>query len=202
MDSQTVYNPERVSKLQKISTRFHSHAAVGDRIVMGIEDDPAMPPKYRGTGGRPEGTIVKIKNEGMSNASLRVRMDDQRMCDLHPYTLDAEKVWEFTESSWPSVLARANPETAYRGSAASDASGEIASLRQQLDEMRSNLQRERTEDGEFRNALIESMAQITGEVASTNKDAKFSRVFQQEFRGAKPVRAQDGMFDSDIEDDY
>ena len=101
-----VYDPERVSRLSKISTKFHAHAAVGDRIVLGVDGDDQMPARYRSSAGRPGGVVTKIKNEGTENATLRVQMDEGRTVDLHPYQLDGGKIWEFDESSWPKVLAR------------------------------------------------------------------------------------------------
>lgn len=193
-----MYEPERVSRLAQISTKFHAHAAVGDRIVLGIQGDDQMPAKYRG-GNRPEGTIVKIKNEGSENSTLRVQLDSGKRIDLHPYHLAGDRVWEFTDDSWDKVLARSNPEQAqasYRGSSSND---EILAMRQQLSSMQQNFDREMAEAKSFNNALVESIAQITGEIASGNPNAKFSSVFQEEYRGmAKQHKAS--PFDSDMDD--
>ena len=43
--------------------------------------------------------------------------------------------------------------------------------------------RESAEHKQFNSALVESIAQITGEVSKGNPDARFSKVFQEEYKG-------------------
>lgn len=196
-----VYDPERLSKLSQISTKFHAHAAVGDEIVLGIEGDSEMPAKYRGA--RPEGIITKIKYQGTEKAVLRIALKDSgRNIDIPPYNVSGEGVWEFKDSTWPKVLARANPganNNAYRSSGSKD--NEIASLRNQLHEITQRYDRESAENKQFNSALVDSIAQITGEVYRGNPDAKFSKVFQEEYRGMSKAQKEASPFDSDMSDD-
>ena len=50
-------------------------------------------------------------------------------------------------------------------------------------------------------ALVDSIAQITGEVYRGNPDAKFSKVFQEEYRGMSKAQKEASPFDSDMSDD-
>ena len=195
-----MYDPDRVSRLAQISTKFHAHAAVGDEVHLGIDGDDQMPAKYRG-GARPTGTIVRIKNEGSENSTLRVQMEGSgRMVDLHPYTVAGDRVWEFTDRAWEKVLARSNPQAAeskYRGSAAGN--DDIFAMRKQMTEMSQRFDREMAESKNFNNALVESIAQITSDIETANPGkSKFSAVFNQEFRSMQKNR-EASPFDSDME---
>lgn len=189
-----VYDPERVARLSQISTKFHAHAAVGDTILLGIEGDDHMPTKYRGA--RPQGTIVKIKKEGSPDSTLRVQLDSGKQVDLHPFHLAGDRVWEFTDASWANVLSRSSSKPqaqAYRGSG-----DDMGTMRQQLSDMSQRFDREMAEAKSFNSALVESIAQLTGEIQQTNPNARFSKVFQEEYRGMS--RAHASPFDSDMED--
>ena len=202
-----VFSPDRVSRLAKISTKFHAHAAVGDRVVLGIKGDDQMPARYRNAATRPSGTIVKIKNEGTERATLRVQLDTGRNVDLLPYQLDGGRVWEFAESSWPKVLARSRgtdaASSSYRGSSPGD---DLSQMRQQMNDMTQRFDRQMAEQQTFSNALVESIAQITGEMQQSNPGkGGFSKVFQEEYRGMnKRVKEEGPVFDSDIgsDDEY
>ena len=197
--SQT-YNPERIAKLAEISCKFTAHAAVGDEILLGIEGDEMMPAKYRGA--RPTGTIIKIKNEGTENATLRVQMSNGKLVDLPPFNVDGAKVWEFKDSTWEKVLARngMGGGDKYKGSSTSSPNDEVLALRQQMSQMTQRFDEKMAQSEQFNHALVESIAQITGEVAQANPGAKFSRVFQQEYKGMSKSQGE-SPFDSDIEDD-
>ena len=203
MSSKT-YDPERVSKLAEIATKFTSHAMVGDEIVLGIAGDPEMPARYR-SGARPKGVITRIKNEGTEHATLRVHLDTGKTIDLAPHNISGERVWEFTDASWAKVLTRSEPASkkssseAYRGSASGN---DLTSLREQLSSLSAKYDRDMAEAKEFNSALVDSIAQITGEVVQTNPNAKFSRVFQSEFKGMSKNAKEASPFDSDIEEEY
>ena len=196
-----VYDPKRVARLAQISTKFHSHAAVGDEVHLGIEGDDQMPASYRGA--RPTGTIVKIKNEGSESSTLRVQMKNGRTVDLHPFTVAGDRVWEFTDKSWEKVLARNQPEapstkdTEYRGSSKMD---EVALMRKEMQNMSQRFDREMAETKHFNNALVESIAAITGEIEAVNPSAKFSKCFRQEYKGMKHSK-EPSPFLSDMESD-
>lgn len=198
-----VYDTNRVQKLAQISTKFHAAAAVGDRIRLGIDGDDQMPAKYRGSGSRPEGTIIRIKDEGTERSTLRVRMDNGHVTDLHSYSLAGDRVWEFTDDAWPNVLARNNPQAAteskFRGSGGD--SNELATMSRQLHEMQQKFDRTVAEQQSFSHALVDSIAQITGEIQQTNPNAKFSKVFQEEYRGMSKQMKKESPFLSDIESD-
>ena len=198
------YDPERIARLAEISCKFTAHAAVGDEILLGIDGDEMMPAKYRGS-SRPSGTIIKIKNEGMENATLRVQMDTGKIVDLPPFNVDGAKVWEFKDSSWEKVLARngmgAAGDSKYKGSSGGTSSNDdVVALRQQMSQMTQRFDEKMAQSEQFNHALVESIAQITGEVAQANPSAKFSRVFQQEYKGMSKNQ-EASPFDSDIEDD-
>jgi hypothetical protein len=188
-----MFDPDRVSRLAQISTKFHAHAAVGDTFYLGIEGDSEMPAKYRGA--RPHGVITKIKNEGSENSTIRGLLDDGRQVDLHPYTVDSSRLWEFDDAGWEKVYARANPKPAYRGSA----TDEVSSLRAQLAEVTQRFDKASAESKKMNNAMVEAIAQITNEISSTNKNAKFSKAFQEEYRGMSKGLEQ-SPFDSEMSD--
>ena len=198
MSGSGVYDSERVNRLAEISTKFHAHAAVGDTIKLGIEGDDQMPARYRGK--RPTGTIVRIKNEGTEYSTLRVQLDTGRQIDIHPYQLGGDKVFEFDDKSWENVLARSNPkasEAAYRGSSGDI---EISTMRQQMHDMRQEINRRNAESDNFQSAIVDAMAQITGEMNEYNPKAKFSKVFQEEYRSSQK-NMDETPFHSDFEDD-
>lgn len=193
----SVYDPERVSRLAQISTKFHAHAAPGDKIHLGIEGDDQMPAKYRGN--RPTGTVVKVKNQGTEHSTLRVQLDgSNRQIDLHPFQIAGDRVWEFTEDTWPKVLARSNPDAAQRAYRGSSGNDEIASMRKQMAEMTHRFDKEMAEAKNFNNALVESMHQLTGEIVQVNPNANFSKVFREEYKGMSRHR-EASPFDSDME---
>ena len=192
------YETDRVQRLREISCKFHAHAAVGDKVVLGIQGDKMMPPSYRGS-ARPTGVITRIKKEGREDSTLRVQLDSGRSVDLFPYTIDGGRVWEFAEETWPKVLARTQRQenSTYRGAASGE--GEITQLRAQLAELTQRYDRDVAETRNFNNALVESVAQVTGEIAQINPSARFSKTFQEEYRGAS--RAAPSPFLSDMESD-
>lgn len=197
-----IYDAERVGKLKEISCKFTAHAMVGDTIHLGISGDELMPASYRGS--RPTGTITRIKHQGTEHATLRVQLESGKTIDLHPYSIDGAKVWEFTDESWEKVIRRTNKGGGkYRSSSASeDNVQEIEQLRNELSKLSSKYDREMAEAKHFNSALVESLAQITNEVADTNPNAKFSHQFQQEYKGMSKEQASpfDSDFDSDGDD--
>lgn len=196
-----LYDPDRVSRLAQISTRFHAHARVGDEVQLGIDGDDQMPAKYRGAGNRPVGTIVGIKNEGTEDSTLRVQLTSGRNVTLLPHQLSGERVWEFTDRSWPNVLSRsqagAQGDTAYRGAASK--ADDLSKLRQEMADMSQRFERELAEAKGFRGAIVESIASMTNEISQTNPDARFSRTFQEEYRGVH--KSNPSPFDSDYDSD-
>lgn len=195
-----VYAADRLARLAQISTKFHAHAMVGDEILLGIEGDDQMPTRYRG-GARPTGTIVKVKNEGTEQSTLRVQMDSGRMVDLHPYSVAGDRVWEFSDRSWSKVLARSNPEVAektYRGSSGSSGNDDLASMRKQMNDMAQRFDQEMAEAKNFNNALVESIHAISNDIRKVDPNAKFASTFATEYAGMRKTR-EVSPFDSDME---
>ena len=196
-----LYDPDRVSKLKTIQTRFGSYARVGDRILLGIRGDPALPASYRGAQGQPQGTIVKIKNEGTPGAILRVKLDGEKYgkssVTLYPHQLSGDKVWEFADDTWEHVKARAQQPQGYRGSA--DSTDEVSTLRAQLDTVMREFQSYKSSTSNWKEAVVDSLHHMSNEIAYRNPDAKFSKVFTEEYRAVG--KKQPSPFDSDMSDD-
>ena len=73
-----------------------------------------------------------------------------------------------------------------------------------MNDMTQRFDRQMAEQQTFSNAIVESIAQITGEMQQANPDYRgFSKVFQEEYRGMnKRVKEEGPVFDSDIGSDY
>jgi hypothetical protein len=194
----SMYDSDRVNRLAEISTKFTTAARVGDEIQFGIDGDKHMPAKYRGT-ERPKGVITRIKNEGTPNATLRVQLEKSgRSIDVHPFSIDGGRVWEYTDKGWNKVMARNGlGDATYKGTAASN---ELTSLRQEMSAMSQKFESEMAAAKEFQSALVESIAAMTGEIVQTNPEAKYSSTFQREYKGQSRMAREESLFDSDFED--
>lgn len=200
----SVFDPERVSRIAEISTKFHSHAQVGDEIVLGIQGDDQMPARYRNGDTRPMGVITNIRNAGRPDSVLTVKLESGPQVKLLPYQLGGDRIWEFSERSWPQVFKRSqqksrHSEPEYRANSAVDGS-EIEALRNQIEAMQTAYQRNSAEHNDFKNAMIDAISQLTSDIARASPDnAHFSNVFNSEFRSAKSSMVE--PFDSDYESD-
>lgn len=193
---QAAFDSDRVQRVKQIAEKFHAAAQIGDRVMLGYAGDASMPQAYRGS-ARPVGTITKIKHAGTSDAILKVQLDTGHSTTLTPYTcLDPYRGWEWTDEQWKDVLTRqgGGEDSKYKSStSAKDV--EIASLRGELARMQA-------EGKNFHRGVVEALAQLTSEVSKTNPDAKFSKVFREEYKSMSKKRAESNpLYNSDLDSD-
>ena len=196
------YDADRVSHLKEIMPKFVAHARPNDRILMGLRDDPSYP---YSDDSRPSATVIKVKNAGTVDATLRVRTDNGAVVDLAAGNIHPKRVWEFDDETYERVLARtqrtAVNATSYRSSEESES---FASLRNRIDELSSRLDTEMRDSKMFNKALIQSFSELAGEVSSDNPSAKpFATTFNSEYRsmmGGQAPQKQPSPFDSDFTD--
>ena len=142
MSSAPAFSPERIGKIAKIVPNFLDFARPGDEVQLGLEGDPAFPASYRGT-KRPIGNIQSISGaRGERVATIKLKSGAVTECEeanTSPF-----KVWEFSDSGYQEVLARAEREAnahkqaqaqqQYRGAAGT--SRDTAMTRQQAERYR------------------------------------------------------------------
>lgn len=202
----SLYDPERVSSIAEIMPRFAAHVQPGDRLMLGISDDPLFPEDYRYE--RPEGTVVHVKalDDSGEHTTVRMRMDNGSIVDLHPGTVDPERLWEYTDASYQKVLERTSPEPAYRGSGGAD--NPVQELRNEIAQMRADYDNELQDVRVFNNTLLATLHEMASDVCNTSSNAPFCSVFVSEYKNMMKNEAVDAkpsaFFNSDVEsdDDY
>lgn len=200
-----LYDTDRVTRIGKIARRFATACRVGDEIEFGLKGDPAFPPEYESS--RPTGKIIRVKNEGTDNASIRVRLTSGKVVDVMPHTVDPKRVWEFTDDTFPKVLARhtrapaSEPAPAYRNSAEP---GSYEALLQKVEALQARLDDEIRENRSFNGALVSSLNEMAGEVSKVNPNSAFCQTFTSEYsdmmRGRALPPPEASPFDSDFTD--
>ncbi len=195
---------DRMQKISKIIPEFSRVAEVGDEVMMGLEGDPKFP--YTGR-DRPMATITDIRR-GDDGISLQLRRDDGQLLDVDEYTMSPSLVWEFSDTSFKNVLEREKEKSAraeqsmYRGSTSYD--GELDMLRKEVQELRSDVEKERRTMQDFHNTYIASLYEISGDVCSmdtTGSGAKFCRTFSSEYNKMK-ARAEDALYRGTADANY
>lgn len=209
------YDPDRVSKIGEIMPRFSAHVREGDHIHLGLQGDPLFPESYKSN--RPTGVVTAVKSldESKELTSIRVRMEDGATIDLHPGTLDPQRVWEFTDTSYNQVLERATrasqpaeDQPTYRGGGGGGPD-ELAELRRELADMRDSFEKEMHESRVFNNTLLATLNEMASDVCKSNADAKFCSVFVTEYGNMTKAtqmkggaeKASTNYFDSDLSAD-
>ena len=202
------YDEERVSKLRDIVPRFNSHVRKGDKIAFGIKNDPFFPAKYKSN--RPLGEVIKVKNPG-PNASIRVRIDGKygRTVDIAPHNIHPERLWEWQEDFFPTVLERTRPvaqkEATFRGPMPRMDDG-FDELRAQVNALTARLESHTKEYRSLTGSMLDSFGTLASEVSSKNPDtADFAKAYHESYKAFKenggklPPSPDPSPFDSDFE---
>lgn len=209
------YDPKRVDILRQIMPVFLSHARKNDEILFGLTGDPYYPQEF--DHHRPTGKIIRIKNEGTENATIRVRVDNGAVCDLAAGNIAPDRLWEYTPASWNNVLSRLSEETEKEAkpppipTLPPSSDGSFEDIRQRLDQLATRVEKELAKNGEFNSAMVHSFGQLASEVARTSDRADFAKDFKKQYTGmikanpaTKPkrqARAFDSDFDGSSEDE-
>lgn len=195
-----IYNEQRIARLAEICPVFTSNAQVGDTIEFGLKGDEFFPSEYETN--RPTGKIIKIKNQGTPDATIRVRTTDGKTTDVAAHTVSPYKVWEYDDATYRNKLEQKK----YRSSSSSSSKGalsEVDVLKQKVEELQSRLESTVTQERDFKKAIMASMNELASEMGGGDEEGKsFSSVFQREYRNAtmkKKVKKQI-VFDSDMSD--
>lgn len=201
------YDPDRVERIKEIMPRFVAHARPRDRILMGLRGDSLWPAEY--DSHRPSAEIIKVKNVGSEDATLRVRTDKGAVLDIPAANIHPKRVWEFSDDSFEKVLARTKPmastgaAASYRGSSVDDGFND---LRSKVEQLSSRLDQEMRDARSFNGALIQSFSELCGEMSRGSSDKMpFASTFSNEYRsmikdgGGLPDKGP-SPFDSDFSD--
>lgn len=213
-----LYDPDRLSKIGEILPKFLDHAEAGDVINFGLEGDPCWPSKFNDA--RPTGTIMRMKDTTYGR-SMQVKMNDTgKVVTVAPNSIDPQRVWEFDDDTFQNVLKRSMPEeqappspgganvdVEYR---ASSSSGDVESLRAELDNIKRTFATEMADAKHFNNTIIATINEMASDICKVSNDAPFCKVFTSEYRSmlgqdadadapTSPGKAS-SPFDSDFSD--
>lgn len=116
MASSSYYTQERLENISHIMPTYAAFVKPGDRVMMGIKDDPCFPAAYRST--RPLGTVTSIVGP-MHSEVINVQLDEKfggkmahcDTCSVNPYLS-----FELTEPTFQNALKRSqeNPQLGER----------------------------------------------------------------------------------------
>jgi len=194
-----IYNDQRIARLAEICPVFTSNAQVGDTIEFGLKGDEFFPSEYETN--RPTGKIIKIKNQGTPDATIRVRTTDGKTTDVAAHTVSPYKVWEYDDTTYRNKLEQKK----YRSSSSSSnvTLSDVDALKQKVEELQSRLESTLTQEKDFKKAIMASMNELANEMGGGDEEGKsFSSVFQREYRNAtmKKNSKKEIVFDSDMSD--
>lgn len=204
------YDEDRVSKLREIVPRFNSHVRKGDKIAFGIKNDPFYPEKYKAN--RPLGVVLKVKNQG-PNASIRVRMEGTygRTVDIAPHNLHPERLWEWQDDFFQTVLERTRPvvqqeAATFRGGPMPRMNDGFDELRAKVDALTARLESHTKEYRNMTGSMLDSFGALTSEVSAKNPErSEFAKAYSESYRSFKenggklPPAPDPSPFDSDFE---
>jgi hypothetical protein len=207
-----IYESDRVGRIGRIQRAFNTAVRVGDVVEFGINGDPQYPPTYRNA--RPTGKVIKVKGVNTDGATIRVKLDTGGTTEVHPYSLDPRKCWEF--KNFDQVLQRTRAANGITdapeyGRASSDTvpRSEYDKLVQRVELLSQKLDTEAAATRDFSGAMVASFSEMANEVQnnfrSNSKETPFCDTFTKEYRSmVKTGKApQTSAFDSDFSDtDY
>lgn len=194
MDMTGVYDRHRLSSISEIMPRFSDVVREGDEVQLGLDGDPLFPEEWNTH--RPYGVVTQVKNTD-EGASLRVQLNSGETVTLPSYSLDPEKVWEFTDRSFENVLERQSDDVTYRS-----ASPE-ADLQREIDELKIN----KMQQEQFNETLLSTLNEMARDycklAAASGEEAGFCNVFTTEYAkmmGPKEDKEDKFEFTSDFSD--
>lgn len=186
----SVYQPDRISKISRIMPQFTKVAAVGDTVMMGLEGDPAFPTAWK-NGTRPMATITDVVSE-VDGTSVKLRMDDGTQKVVNEYSIAPGDVWEYTDEAFSNVMERERKaqeiamsraetpvaDASYRGDKSI-----VDDLRQEVELLKAQLSEERALTRSFQNTYIMTMKELANDVMKldTSGSASFCRTFAHEY---------------------
>jgi hypothetical protein len=195
----SVYQPERISKISRIMPQFAKVAEVGDMVMMGLEGDPANP--WADSASRPMATIVD-KSSQVDGTSVKLRMDDGTEKTVNEYSIAPGDVWEFTDDSFANVMERERaaqaraeepivPDSAYRGDG-----GIVDEMRREIQNLKAELDSEKRLIRSFQNTYITTLNELAKDVVGLDAKgdcANFCRTFSSEYDKMQ-ARAEDSIY--------
>ena len=193
-----LYDSDRLEKISRITPYFSKVAKVGDVVYRGLEGDPAFPAEW--SQNRPTATITNIDRN--SEGIVLTMSSNGETFQVDEHTIAPKKVWEFTDATFENVLARERaehslmqpqePSVSYRG---------VEDMRQEISQLRSELEQERSYNRNFHNVYIQSLSEIAKDIMSVEQGTgvNFAKTFEQEYTR---MRAENAMYrGSDDEED-
>ena len=172
-----LYDSTRTSRIQKIVPAFSEHAEPGDKILLGLEGDDFFPASYRSN--RPELTVTRKVKVDENTYDVYARDKDGLEVPLRGNSVDPRYVWEFNNSTFERVLER--QQARYRNSAVEKI--DTSNIETRLNTLERNYRTAVAENTRFRNATVEAMSAMAGEVSSMG-NAPFCKMLDGEYRSS------------------
>lgn len=175
-------NAERLSWLAEVMPTIQSSVQVGDRIKMGIRNDPLFPEEFNVN--RPEGTVTKVKHVSQKyggGTSIKVQFPGGKEHVVSAHNCSPDAVWEPAD---PSVLSKMGLDTTYRGGGGADVpdiSEMVNELRSLQDDFDSNVK----SFFEYRGNILEALAKVSQEVSDAKMTASedtFSSTYSSTYK--------------------
>ena len=198
--SSQVYQQDRIDKISRIMPHFSKVAEVGDRVMMGLEGDPAYPFGSE----RPLATVTGVKNNG-DDVIVNLRMDNGAEQSVSSMSINPKEVWEFTDDAFQKVMAReqrhaARAEAALAGPIVEPETlpdnRSVSEMQSQIDELKAELRAERDMTRNFHNVYIKTMHELASDVMKLDRDGdtcQFCKVFDKEYTKMQN-RAEDSLY--------
>ena len=197
-----MYAPNRVEKIARIMPQFSEVAEVGDEVELGLKGDPLFPDSFKLE--RPLATISAVDHHSSGTVVTLTHANGTNQT-IQPGSLSPDAVWEFTDNTFQNVLQREEqlasraeepvmPE--YRG---------VDDLRQEIAQLRMDLDAERATRLNFNNTYIETLKEMSHDIIGLSQGAEvtFANMFSQEY---DRMRGETSLYDaasvaSDVEID-
>lgn len=213
-----LYSSDRVDKIARIMPSFTDVAQTGDQVHLGLVGDPMFPEEYKNQ--RPMATISNIE-QTESGAVVTLSHADGSTQVINPGSLSPNQVWEFTDDAFKNVLEREQKaamraETPIHDVSESPDYRGVNDLRDEITQLRAELEQERILRMNFNNTYIETLNELSQDIIgiSRGEEVQFSNLLHNEYdkmrgemslyRGAEsPAASEVSDYDlaSDMEDD-